>query len=115
MVEQQFIEWAMSIGVDRRIAELLADCDRAIADYPETGNPSWLWRLEDQGRRLRAPDLSLIVSLVTAICEDTPALAPSGSAAIQALALKHPSLRPFQARLLAAEASLPSSAVDRRG
>ena len=103
MVEQRFIEWAMSIGVDRRIAELLADCDRAIAAYPETGDPRWLWRIEEQKRRLRAPDLPLIVALVTALCEQAPELAPAGSSAIKALALKYPSLRPFQIRLRAAE------------
>ncbi|MEH0194233.1 hypothetical protein V7S57_00715 [Caulobacter sp. CCNWLY153] len=105
MVEQRFIGWAMSIGVDRRIAGLLADCDRAIAAYPETAAPRWLRRIEDQRRRLRAPDLPLIVALVTALCEETPSLAASGLEVLQAVADKHPSLTPFQARLLAAAQS----------
>jgi hypothetical protein len=103
MVEQRFIEWAMSIGVDRRIAELIHDCDRAIAAYPEAADPQWLWRIEGQKSRLLSPDLPLIVALVTSLCEETPALASTGAAAIKALTLRHPSLQPFQARLLAAE------------
>ena len=99
MIEQHFVEWSMAIGVDRRIALAIGDCDRAIAAYPGKSDQRWLCRIQDQRARLRSPDLPLIVALITALCEETPSLAPLGVTAIKELALKYPSLRPFQARL----------------
>lgn len=57
MIEQDFLECARTIGVDLRIAALLVDCDRALAEYPDGGDARWLDRLEDQRRRLLDPDL----------------------------------------------------------
>lgn len=45
-IAQKFLAWAQAVGVENRIAALLSDCDRALADYPEAGDRRWIWRLE---------------------------------------------------------------------
>lgn len=51
------------IGVDRRIAALIQDCDRAIASYPAGGDQRWLRRFEERRRQLHEPSLRIIVAL----------------------------------------------------
>lgn len=99
MVEEDFMACARMIGVERRIAELILDCDRAIAEQPATGEARWLGRLEDQRRRLAAPDLRTIVAVTARLAEETPSLAPFVALALRPLVAERPELRPFLQRL----------------
>lgn len=100
MVEKTFVEKAMSLGVDRKIAVLIADCDRALIDLPADRDRRWQWRIEGHRRLLLAPSLRTLVALATRICEETPSLAPSLAPALADLVRKHPEFLPFQARIL---------------
>lgn len=99
MVEEQFLQCAMSVGIDRRIADLIVDCDRAIADYPDDADPRWLARIEAQKAQLLAPDLKLVVALTVRLAEETPVLTPRLMTAMDELVGKYPSLASFHARL----------------
>ena len=93
------------IGVDRKIAALIADCDHALAAFPRDGDQRWLARLQDQRSRLLHPDLRTSAALATTIAEDAPALAGLVAAAMKDLTAAHPELRPFHARLVQASAA----------
>ena len=99
MVEEQFLQCAMSVGIDRRIADLVLDCDQAIADYPHDADRRWLERIAAQKAQLLAPDLKLVVALTVRLAEETPVLTPRLLAAMDRLVSKYPSLASFHARL----------------
>ena len=99
MLEHDFRLCAQTIGVEQRLAALILDCEKALADFPEEGDRRWYWRLEDQHRRLLAPDLRTIVAVTTRLAEETPALALPLAAALQPLVAQRPDLAPFHARL----------------
>jgi len=101
MLEQDFRMCARTVGIEQRLAALILDCEKAMADYPEDGDRRWYWRLEDQHRRLLSPDLRMIVAVTTRLAEETPALASPVAAALQALVARRPDLAPFHARLAA--------------
>lgn len=101
MLEQDFRMCARTIGVEQRLAALILDCEKAMAEYPEDGDRRWYWRLEDQHRRLLSPDLRMIVAVTTRLVEETPALAPPVAAALRVLLAKRPDLAPFHTRLVA--------------
>jgi hypothetical protein len=91
------------IGVDRKIAALIDDCDRLLTDLPKTDG-RWRARVEAQRQRLLDPDLRTIVALATSLAEDTPTLAVLVAAAMKDLVAADPTLAPFALRLLNAGA-----------
>jgi hypothetical protein len=103
-IEQKFLACARAIGVEGRVAALLVDCDRALADQPEAGDPPWIRRLEGQRRQLAQPDLRTIAAITTQLVEETPSLAPLLVATMHELVVTHPDLRPFHQRLARAAA-----------
>ena len=100
MLEHHFRLCAQTIGVDQRLASLILDCEKAMAEFPEDGDRRWYWRLEDQHRRLLSPDLRMIVAVATRLAEETPALAPPLAAALRPLVAQRPDFGGFQARLV---------------
>jgi hypothetical protein len=100
MSEAGFRICARTIGVELKIAALIADCDKALADPRRRGDERWRARVEDQRQRLLAPDLRTIVALATCLAEDTPGLALLVAAAMKELAAADPDLRCFERRLL---------------
>jgi hypothetical protein len=100
MPETRLMKLAMSIGVAGKIAALLADCDRAIADLATQPDQRWLWRLEDQHRTLLNPSLRALAALTTRMAEENPSLSPLIAPALADLALRYPDMKGFHARAL---------------
>lgn len=98
-LERDFRLCAQTVGVDQRLAALILDCERAMAEFPPEGDRRWYGRLEDQHRKLLTPDLRTIVAVTTRLAEETPALAPLVAATLQSLAAKRPDLAAFHDRL----------------
>lgn len=114
MPENKLLQCAMTIGVDRRIAQLIVDCDQAISTFADGRDPRWLGRIEDQRRRLVEPDLRTLVAVTTQVCEETPALAPFVTPILAELSLTNPDLRPFHHRLSALAKGEDSSGLSRK-
>lgn len=91
------------IGVDRKIAALIDDCDRVLAELPKTDG-RWRARVEAQRQRLLDPDLRTIVAPATSLAEDSPTLAVLVAAAMKDLVAADPTLAPSALRLLNADA-----------
>lgn len=72
-----------------------------MLEHPGQGDPRWLWRIEDQRRRLQDPDLRVIVAIATGLAEETPALAPLVAQALSPLVVRHAEFAPFHKRLAA--------------
>jgi len=100
MPEARFTKLAMSIGVAAKIAELLADCDRAIGDLATKPDQRWLWRLEDQRRLLLSPSLRALAALTTRMAEENPSLSPLIAPALADLGSRYPEMKGFYARAL---------------
>lgn len=115
MTEQTFLRAARSIGVERRLAELILDCDRAIREYPADQSRRWLWHIEGQRQRLLEPNLDVIASVAVQMCEARPDLARFIMPALAELTLKRPNLRNHYVRLQRTLRPQKIGAVDKNG
>ncbi len=113
-IEQKFLACARAIGVESRIAALLVDCDRALADHPDAGDRRWAWRLEGQRRQLSQPDLRTIAAVTTQLVEETPCLAPLLVATMNDLVVARPELKRFHQRLTRAADAVDANASQDR-
>lgn len=90
---RHFLDAALKAGVAERLAAMLDDVDRAIADAPRLTNARHLRRLEAQRDRLRRPDLDLIVRLTGAVYAAKPSARVSLDAAASALPVTYDRMR----------------------
>ena len=96
MAETRFVKVATSVGVARKIAALMVECDRVAehAVFP------WSDQLDAQRRLLQHPTLRALVALTTRLVEENPDLTPLVAPALGDLLEAHPDYAPFHARVL---------------
>ena len=89
---RSFYDIVIDMGLAERLKAMIDDVERSIAAYPDGPDQRYLARLERQLERLRHPDLRLLVSLSTQMCQENPGRICEVRAGLNALLPAHPYL-----------------------
>jgi hypothetical protein len=94
-IEDEFIRQAMAIGLAAKMAAYHAEITKTIDTLPAIGARSYLARLQSQRQALSEPSLRMIAAMVRALCVEKPEKAQIIASTFDVLAIRHPSLSPF--------------------